>query len=138
LLELLVVLFVVGLLVVAALPLLSGALAGTRLQLAARDVAATLTSARAAAMMGRRDVSVVLDLDSRQYRIEPETRGHSLPERIELSVTSARSALIGPTRSRIRFFPDGSSSGGVISLKEGGQAFRVTVDWLTGRVSIDG
>ena len=41
-----------------------------------------------------------------------------------------------PTVS-IRFFPDGSSTGGHISLIEGKTEYRVNVDWLTGRIAIE-
>jgi general secretion pathway protein H len=36
----------------------------------------------------------------------------------------------------IRFFPDGSSTGGSISLASGRETHTVVVDWLTGRVRI--
>jgi len=43
-----------------------------------------------------------------------------------------RSGKIGD----IDFHPDGSSSGGRISLADGRRTIMVGVDWLTGRVSI--
>ena len=36
----------------------------------------------------------------------------------------------------IRFYPDGSSSGGSIELGAEGVGFQVTVDWLTGGVDV--
>ena len=39
--------------------------------------------------------------------------------------------------SEIRFAPDGSSSGGRISLFSKNKKYIVYVDWLTGRVVID-
>jgi general secretion pathway protein H len=36
----------------------------------------------------------------------------------------------------IRFFPDGSSTGGRISLSSGKSIHTVVVDWLTGHVRI--
>jgi len=36
----------------------------------------------------------------------------------------------------IRFNPDGSSTGGRISLADGRRRLGVGVDWLTGRVSV--
>jgi general secretion pathway protein H len=35
----------------------------------------------------------------------------------------------------IRFNPDGSSTGGRISLADGGRAITIGVDWLTGRIT---
>ena len=38
----------------------------------------------------------------------------------------------------IRFYPDGSSTGGRITVASGERKYLVDVDWLTGRVSIAG
>ena len=37
----------------------------------------------------------------------------------------------------IRFYPDGSSNGGRVTVGAGGRAFAVDVDWLTGHVTIN-
>jgi general secretion pathway protein H len=39
-------------------------------------------------------------------------------------------------RGAIRFYPDGSSTGGRITVTFGRTQYLVDVDWLTGRVSI--
>ena len=44
--------------------------------------------------------------------------------------------LLEKKRGGIRFFPDGGSNGGRVSLAVGERRFNVDVDWLTGRVSI--
>ena len=36
----------------------------------------------------------------------------------------------------IRFFPDGGSNGGRITVASGERKYEVDVDWLTGRVAI--
>ena len=36
----------------------------------------------------------------------------------------------------VRFYPDGSSSGAVITLRRDALAYTVTVDWLLGSVSM--
>ena len=36
----------------------------------------------------------------------------------------------------IRFFPDGGSNGGRVTLAAGERKFEIDVDWLTGRVAI--
>ena len=44
--------------------------------------------------------------------------------------------MIDETRGGIRFFPDGSSTGGYIALADDKTEYRVKVDWLTGHISI--
>ena len=40
------------------------------------------------------------------------------------------------TQGDIRFNPDGSSTGGRISVADGARSIAVGVDWLSGRVSV--
>jgi general secretion pathway protein H len=138
LIELLVVLFIAGLIMAAAAPLLSGTLMGVRLQVAARDVAVALGTARSHALMTGTPTAVRIDPDHRQYGLSsagPEM--NALPNGVEMSFSTARrrpsSAM--PT---IDFFADGSSSGGIVTLKAANARYQVTVDWLTGRISVDG
>jgi len=44
--------------------------------------------------------------------------------------------LVDEKTGSIRFFPDGGSNGGRITLAAGERKFEVDVDWLTGRVAI--
>ena len=39
-------------------------------------------------------------------------------------------------RPRVRFFADGSSTGGRVTLMVGERSYAVDVDWLTGRVRV--
>jgi general secretion pathway protein H len=38
---------------------------------------------------------------------------------------------------RVRFFADGSASGGKLVLRDGGRRATVTVNWLTGDVRVE-
>jgi general secretion pathway protein H len=53
-----------------------------------------------------------------------------------LSITSAASDQSGGAIARIRFFPDGSSTGGRITLRSGQREWHVNVSWLTGAITI--
>lgn len=47
------------------------------------------------------------------------------------------SAEVGNTQQAgIRFYPDGSSTGGSVDLTYNQQTYKVNVEWVTGRVSI--
>lgn len=115
-------------------PRLSGAIAHAELKGAARELAAGLRTARSQAIAGRREVALVVDVEGRRFSI-PGGREVRLAEGVRLSAVTARSEAIGKEQGMIRFFPDGSSTGGRITLSNGGQRYTVDVDWLTGRVS---
>jgi general secretion pathway protein H len=106
------------------------------LKAAARTLASGLRQAQMTAMATRRDALLTLDLDAREFQVagaQPATR---LPEDIELKLYTAQADVATPQRGSIRFYPDGSSTGGRITVASGERKYLVDVDWLTGRVTI--
>mgnify|MGYP003296267829 CR=1 FL=1 len=98
-----------------------------------------------------RQVTAVLDLDAQRavdQRRPPGSRrfadiadqpiesNHILPHDIELKLFTAQSDLVSETVGAVRFFPDGGSTGGRVTLAAGERKFDVDIDWLTGRVAI--
>jgi general secretion pathway protein H len=61
---------------------------------------------------------------------------HKLAQQLELKLFTAQSDLVNDNVGAIRFFADGGSNGGRITLASGERKFNVDVDWLTGRVAI--
>jgi general secretion pathway protein H len=55
---------------------------------------------------------------------------------MSMKLFTARSELEEEGVGRIRFFPDGSSTGGHIDLLHKDAVWRVEVLWLTGEVSV--
>lgn len=136
LLELLVVLAVLSLVLAIGVPRLLTALPGAASRGTATDLAATLKDARFQAIRHNIDTAVVLDLERRRYGVQGDRQEHGLPAGLQVSATLAGEAQDDGAAGRISFYPDGSSSGGRIRLRQGGHAYWVDVDWLTGRVSV--
>jgi general secretion pathway protein H len=136
LLELLVVLSLIGILVAMVVPMLGGGVSTTELKSSARQMAAALRLARSEALATRREHSVRLDLERRVFRVEGDTREVALPRDVELKLFTAQSDLVSDKAGAIRFFPDGGSNGGRVTIGAGERKYEVDVDWLTGRVAI--
>jgi general secretion pathway protein H len=138
LLELLVVMVIIAAIVGLVVPRFGAALPGVELRGAARDVASALRFARGRAIATRGDVAVVFDVNARTYRIEgvPGERERAFGDAITVGLLTGRSELRSESVGAISFFPDGSSTGGRVTLRSGERAFEVDVEWLTGRVSI--
>jgi general secretion pathway protein H len=136
LLELLFVLALMVLMLALVPPLLTGSVSGAQLKAAARELAAGLSQARSEAILRQRDAVLVLDVDRRSYQITGTARVFRLPEKLDFKLYTAQSELAGGSAGAIRFFPDGSSTGGRITVSAGERSFGVDVDWLTGRVRI--
>lgn len=134
--EVLVVLAIVGL-VLAAVPMLAGRRAGPEVRAAAIEVASAMREARSEAISRFQPVAFQLDVDARAYRVGSGGSAKPLPSTLDLALYTARSELAGETAGGIRFFPDGSATGGRVTLSEDGQRYVVSVDWLTGAVAVE-
>lgn len=108
----------------------------TRLQAAARDIASALRYAHGQALMSRQPVSVAVNLSENSYRISNRDKIYHLDERIAISLTIAEEEFADGQEGSIRFFGDGSSTGGRITLEWGPQLRRIDVNWMTGAVAI--
>jgi general secretion pathway protein H len=134
LLELLVVLAIIGL-VLAFVPgfVLRGQ-PDFDVDVAARAVADSLRQARSEALLENREQLFALDVEERLFRTASMRAPVQMDRAIELTFHTARSELLSESIGQIRFFPDGSSTGGRIGLSLAGRKAEVTVDWLTGLV----
>lgn len=135
LIELLAVLLILSLVAAVVVPSIVRSSA-VEARGAARTLVSGLRRARSHALTRLRAADFAVDVERREFRLPDETSARKLPERVDLSLFTARSQLTGDSSGSIRFFPDGSSSGGRITVSSGGQSYLVDVDWLTGKVSV--
>ena len=136
LLELLVVLAIIGFVVALVPGFVLRSQPGLDVDVAARAIADGLRQTRSEAVLRNRPEAFALDVQARVFRAggQPPVR---LGEGFELSFRTARSQLLDAGVAQIRFFPDGSSTGGLIRLVQGNARADVRSDWLTGLVTVD-
>ena len=132
--EMLLTLAITAGLAVLAVPNFAPALESARLKSAARDMASALRQARGLAVRQRLEIRLTLDIDEHRYRITGQDKIHQIPQEIELSLFTADAEVIGERRGSFRFFPDGSSTGGRVTLAVRSLQRIVDVNWLTGQV----
>ena len=106
------------------------------LKAAARTLASGLRQAQSTAMVTRRDALLTLDVEAREFQVPGDTVMRRVPDNVELKLFTAQSEVASERKGSIRFYPDGSSTGGRITVSSGERRYLVDVDWLTGRVSI--
>ena len=93
-----------------------------------------LRAARRAAILQQREASVAVMPD--RYVSSDEHYPHVLPPGTQLAFDDL-GVRLRQSEKRIRFFADGSSTGGRLRLDSGTRHSGITVDWLTGRVTVD-
>jgi general secretion pathway protein H len=130
LLELLIVLGILGLTVALAVPVFSRAMPGIELRTSARAVAAELRASRSHALTINDEVAVAVDVEGRtvgRLALDPD---------IGVGLFTAAEEVTERGVGRIRFYPDGSSTGGRIRLVAGAGKYDVDVDWISGAVTV--
>ena len=136
LLELLIVLAIAAGTAALVLPQLSSGVALFELKSGARQLASALQAARGRAIARDAEVAVIVDVQQRTYRTTGIGQVRSIAPDLRLALETADSEVLDDQVAGIRFFPDGSSTGGRLTLAARGMKYVVSVDWLTGRVSI--
>lgn len=136
LVEMLVVMVIMVLAYAMTAPMISAGVSGAELKAAARQIAAGLRKARSEAVVRKNEVVLTVDVERRQFVLSGDKRIYRFPEKIEVSLFTAQSELRDDKTGAIRFYPDGSSTGGRVTLSRGERKYLVDVDWMTGRVKI--
>lgn len=135
LLEMLVVLVILGLLVTLVTSGRPSASANADVRLAAGRLASALREARSQAIVEDRPVGIVVDVVARRFGIG-DAADQPLPPDARVAVWTVSGEVLRQRWGRIRFNPDGSSSGGRIDLEAAARTVSVGVDWLSGEVSV--
>jgi general secretion pathway protein H len=136
LLELLIVIALMGIIAALVVPMFGGPVSTSELRATARQLAAGLRLARSEAVSERRETFLVVDVAGKRFKVDREAREHALPSKVELKLFTAQNDLVSENVGSIRFYPDGGSNGGRITVASGARKFDVDVDWLPGRVAI--
>ena len=136
LLELVVALAIAAVLFAVLLPTGARQRDHAELANAARGVAAALLSTRTQAIMAGKPAAFAIDVDHALYRAAGRAAVRQFPPGTEVALYTAATETRGAATGLIRFFPDGSSTGGGVTLGRSGDRIDVMVDWLTGGVSV--
>ena len=135
LLEMLVVILLIGIASAAVAVSVTQGLTSARFNAASSELAAGLRATRAQAIVQSRQEVFDVDIHAASYR-GVDGREILLPQGMDLGISSAKEDQPNEHTGRIRFFPDGSSTGGRITLRHGQREWHVNVSWLTGAVSV--
>ena len=135
LLEMIIVIAVLGMalgLVVTRGPMRSETM---EMQAAVNQVAQGLRVARSRAIANNAPVRFTVDIPLHSFSIERD-RPVALPRTVSIAMTAVSNETVESRLAAIRFYPDGSATGGRIDLAAGQRVAHIGVDWLTGRVSV--
>lgn len=150
LVELLVVLFLIGLMLMIAVPSFMYTVEGLKFKATARQIVSTLKFARNTAVFKQKSQTVGFDIDNNLYWLEEQGLGgdkdhrlqgiktFKLPSDVSIKTLEFVEERIESGKGNIIFYPNGSSSSGaiVVKNKRTDEDFRIGVDILTGLTEV--
>ena len=86
--------------------------------------------------MSHQETTLTIDLTNNTYTVSQRDKVYSMPEEIDVTLVTAQSEINDGLAS-VRFFPDGSSTGGRITLEWGKVGWRININWLTGQIELE-
>lgn len=116
---------------------MSGGRDTLEIKAAVMDIVSALRYVRGQALMTHRDTALTIDLESNSYTVSGREQVHLIPESISVTVVTAQSELTGKGQGSIRFFPDGSSTGGRITLENAKAVWQIDINSLTGQTELE-
>jgi len=136
--EMLVVLMILALISSISLLYLPNRYNDSRMGVLAGDIMQSLNQTRLLALKSHQDAFFKVNLQMGRFWLEGAGTGEygisKLPDDVEVEMHTALDEVDTDNISAIRFFPDGSSTGGYIRIKNKNKAYKISINWLTGKV----
>ncbi|MCI0653898.1 MAG: GspH/FimT family pseudopilin [Methylococcaceae bacterium] len=136
LLEMLLVLSIAVIAMAVVAPNFSKGLDSIRLSSAAREIASSLRYLRGHAITANKQAEFNLNVKTNVYQLTGKSKTYSVPRAIRMRMVTADTEIDDEDSGTIRFYPDGSSTGGRVTLAAGNRKRLVDVNWLTGQVEM--
>ena len=98
----------------------------------AHDIVQNMHIIRQQAIRDDRPYQVEIDLEQNSLRFINEVV--ELSAEVSLTVRTAENQVISDVVAGMTFYPDASSSGGVITLEDENEIFEISVIWISGKI----
>lgn len=136
LIEILLVLVMIAVMIGITASFMSGSLEQAKIRAVSKDLVSALKYTRGQAVIKHEEKTIEFNVKNRTYRA-PKKKQVQIPEEIEMNLYTAESDIIDEDRGKIRFFSDGSSTGGWIKLTYSNKIWKINVNWLTGEIRME-
>lgn len=138
LVEILVVLSILAIITSITLVYMPGGREKISLKAAASELMTGLNHTRNQAVLTHKDALLRIDLSQGTFWTEGQAKNiKTLPPQVVIELSTAAQETTNNNIASIRFFPDGSSTGGYVKLIGQKENYTIIIHWLTGRVEIE-
>jgi general secretion pathway protein H len=136
LIEIMLVLVMIAVMMALTASFMSGSLEQAKVRAISKDLVSALKYTRGQAVIKHEQKTIVFNVKNRTYRA-PKKKLVQLPDDMEMNLYTAESDIIDEATGKIRFFSDGSSTGGWVKLTYKSKIWKININWLTGEVRIE-
>jgi len=105
-----------------------------KLRAVSKDLVSAMRYTRGQAVVKHEQKIITFNVQDKTYKA-PRKKTVQIPDEVEIYVYTAESEIPDENTGSIRFFSDGSSSGGWVKLIQGEKIWKINVNWLTGEIS---
>lgn len=134
LIELLIVISIMAIATFFIAPRLSNQRDINDISFVASDIQSKLLLAKSNSVAKNKPVNFTLNTENRFYKIDEDDQAY-IPERIHIEFLLGSTLASSSSAGNIIFFPDGTATGGKITLNQDEKTQVIEVHWLTGKVS---
>lgn len=135
LVEVLVVLSLLAVVAIISLPYAVTSGDARRLDATAQVIAAKLRETQTSALFNNQENVLSMDLKKRLLLQVESNRTYAIPGDMQIQVLTAENEVLDDSAA-FRFFPEGGSTGGKITLLKADLKREIAINWLTGAVVV--
>jgi general secretion pathway protein H len=137
LIELLVVLSIISGVLYVVTPNFYNGFDSLRMKQLVRNIVSDLRLTQSSALKTGKQQTWTLDVKKHQYWSSLSGEKTNYPINVNIELTTASQEQLTDDIAAIRFFPSGGATGGKLELRQDAMSYTLSVDWLTGIVSVD-
>ena len=135
LLEVLIVMVFIAVIAGFVTSSMTKSLRKTKIRAVSKNLLSALRYTRGQAIVKHEQKIITFNVKEKTYKA-PRKKTVQIPDEIDINVYTADSDVQDESTGSIRFFSDGSSTGGWVKLTYGEKIWQINVNWLTGEISM--
>ena len=135
LLEVIVVMVMIAVLMGFFATGMSKSLQKAKIRAVSKNLVSALRYTRGQAVVKHEEKTITFNVKDKTYKA-PRKKQVDIPEEMDINVYTADSEVADESTGSIRFFSDGSSTGGWVKLTHKNKMWKINVNWLTGEISM--
>lgn len=135
LIEVIVVMVMISVLAGLVATGMSSSLKKAKIRAVSKNLVSALRYTRGQAVVKYEEKTISFNVKEQTYKA-PRKKAVQLPDEVEIELYTAESDIASEAVGSIRFFSDGSSTGGWVKLSHKNKVWKINVNWLTGEISM--